>query len=46
LNLQKSCDMTEFNGLGMHLGDLSWLSRAKARSISTENPTGAVPGIA
>ena len=30
-----------FNGLGMSLGNLSRLSRAETRSISTENPTGA-----
>lgn len=29
-----------FNGLGMHLGNLSRLSRAKTRSISAENFTG------
>ena len=29
-----------FNGLGMHLGNLSLLSRAKTRSISPENFTG------
>ncbi len=29
-----------FNGLGMHLGNLSQLSRAKTRSISPENFTG------
>ena len=36
--------MTEhvsFNGLGMHLGNLSRLSDAETRSISAENPTGA-----
>jgi len=32
--------MTQFNGLGLHLGNLSRLSRAKTRSISAENPTG------
>ena len=32
--------MSGFNGLGMHLGNLSRLSRAKTRSISPENPTG------
>ncbi len=35
--------MTEpysFNGLGMDLGNLARLSRAKTRSISAENPTG------
>ena len=31
---------TEFNGLGLHLGNLSRLSRAKTRSISPENFTG------
>ncbi|MEI7835150.1 MAG: glycoside hydrolase family 172 protein [Planctomycetota bacterium] len=33
--------MTEFNGLGMSLGNLSRLSAAQTRSISAENPTGA-----
>ena len=32
--------MSEFNGLGMSLGNLSRLSRAKTRSISAENLTG------
>ena len=32
--------MTRFNGLGMHLGNLSRLSPAKTRSISPENFTG------
>ena len=32
--------MAAFNGLGMHLGNLSRLSRAKTRSLSAENPTG------
>lgn len=32
--------MTEFNGLGLHLGNLSQLSSAESRSISAENPTG------
>jgi len=32
--------MSGFNGLGMHLGNLSRLSTAKTRSISAENPTG------
>ena len=32
--------MSKFNGLGMSMGDLSRLSRAKTRSISAENPTG------
>jgi hypothetical protein len=32
--------MSDFNGLGMHLGNLSRLSKAKTRSISAENPTG------
>src|SRR6478735_7726335 len=35
--------MTAFNGLGLHLGNLSRLSNAKTRSISPENFTGA-PG--
>jgi D-arabinan exo alpha-(1,3)/(1,5)-arabinofuranosidase (non-reducing end) len=30
----------DFNGLGMHLGNLARLSRAETRSISPENPTG------
>lgn len=30
-----------FNGLSMHLGNLSRLSNARTRSISAENPTGA-----
>ena len=29
-----------FNGLGLHLGNLSRLSDAESRSISPENPTG------
>ena len=33
--------MAEFNGLGMHLGNVSRLSDAETRSISAENPTGA-----
>ena len=32
--------MVPFNGLGLHLGNLSSLSRAKSRSISPENFTG------
>lgn len=32
--------MREFNGLGMHLGNLPRLSQARTRSISAENPTG------
>ncbi|MGI6099618.1 MAG: DUF2961 domain-containing protein [Lentisphaerae bacterium] len=32
---------TAFNGLGLHLGNLSRLSAAETRSISAENPTGA-----
>lgn len=36
--------MTNFNGLGMHLGNLSRLSRAQSRSISAENPTGEKGG--
>ncbi len=32
--------MTEFSGLGLHLGNLSRLSHAKSRSISPENFTG------
>ncbi|MEN4041015.1 MAG: DUF2961 domain-containing protein, partial [Anaerolineaceae bacterium] len=30
----------EFNGLGMHLGNLARLSQAQTRSISAENTTG------
>ena len=33
--------MAEFSGLGMHMGNLSRLSRAQSRSISPENFTGA-----
>jgi hypothetical protein len=33
--------MTQFNGLGMHLGSLARLSKAQTRSISPENFTGA-----
>ena len=32
--------MSAFNGLGLHLGNLSRVSSAKTRSISAENPTG------
>lgn len=32
--------MSDFNGLGLHLGNLPLLSRAKSRSISAENFTG------
>ena len=32
--------MAEFSGLGMHLGNLSRLSKAKSRSISPENFSG------
>ena len=32
--------MASFNGLGLHLGNLSRLSDAESRSISAENPTG------
>ena len=32
--------MSAWNGLGVHLGNLSRLSRAKTRSISPENFTG------
>jgi hypothetical protein len=32
--------MNSFNGLGLHLGNLSLLSNAETRSISPENPTG------
>jgi hypothetical protein len=33
--------MTDFDGLGMQLGNLSRLSSAKTRSITPENPSGA-----
>ena len=33
--------MSEFNGLGMNLGNLSQLAKAQTRSISAENFTGA-----
>ena len=33
--------MSAFNGLGLHLGNLSRLSSAQTRSSSPENPTGA-----
>ncbi len=36
--------MLPFNGLGMHLGNLSWLSNARTRSISAENMDGAKGG--
>jgi hypothetical protein len=36
--------MTPFNGLGMHLGNLSRLSSARTRSISPENFSGAKGG--
>lgn len=32
--------MAEFDGLGMHIGNLSRLSPAKSRSITPENPSG------
>ncbi len=32
--------MADFNGLGMHLGNLARVSNAQTRSISAENPTG------
>ena len=32
--------MTDFNGLGMNMGNLSRLSKAKSRSLSAENFTG------
>ncbi len=32
--------MSDFNGLGMHLGNLSRVSKARTRSISAENYTG------
>ncbi|MBA3684583.1 MAG: DUF2961 domain-containing protein [Planctomycetes bacterium] len=32
--------MTAFNGLGTHLGNLSWVANAQSRSISAENFTG------
>lgn len=33
--------MSDFNGLGVHLGNIARLSNANSRSISAENPTGA-----
>ena len=36
--------MSDFNGLGLHLGNLSRLSRAKTRSISPENFDGKKGG--
>jgi hypothetical protein len=33
--------MSQFNGLGMHLGNIARLSGAETRSISAENPSGA-----
>ncbi|MGI4788968.1 MAG: glycoside hydrolase family 172 protein [Janthinobacterium lividum] len=36
--------MTQFNGLGLHLGNLSRLSAAQTRSISPENFTGEKGG--
>ena len=33
--------MSDFNGLGMNLGNLARLSHARTRSISPENFTGA-----
>jgi hypothetical protein len=36
----KEQKMSSFNGLNMHLGNLSRLSNAQTRSISAENPTG------
>lgn len=32
--------MAEFSGLGLHLGNLSRLSKAKSRSVSPENFSG------
>ena len=32
--------MSNFNGLGLHLGNLALLSSARTRSISAENPHG------
>jgi hypothetical protein len=37
----KELGMAGFNGLGLHMGNLSRLSSARTRSISAENPTGA-----
>ena len=36
--------MIAFNGLGLHLGNLSRLSKAKSRSISPENFDGSAGG--
>lgn len=32
--------MAQFNGLGVHMGNLAHLSHAQTRSLSAENPTG------
>jgi hypothetical protein len=32
--------LSDFNGLGMHLGNIARISKAESRSISAENPTG------
>lgn len=32
--------MADFNGLGVHLGNIARISQAQSRSISAENPTG------
>lgn len=40
-NRERKDQMVEFNGLGMGLGNLSRLSKAKTRSISAENFDGA-----
>lgn len=32
--------MGQFNGLGLNLGNLPLISKAKTRSLSAENPTG------
>ena len=37
---RKYITMAQFNGLGLHLGNISRLSAAKTRSISPENFTG------
>jgi hypothetical protein len=36
----KENDMADFNGLGMHMGNLARLSKAQTRSISPENTSG------
>ena len=37
--------MSDFNGLGLHLGNLARLSNAQSRSLSPENFDGAAGGV-